>query len=230
TAAGITSTDPRALLESSPAAAATLVADAAGIGTVAIVIDQLEEVSTLCTSPTERLQFAAVIAQLASSVDSPVRVICAIRDDYLMQLDALAPLRPLLSPALVLLGNPSREALVRIVVEPARRAGYSLSDPELAHDMVNAVADRPGALALLSFTTSRLWELRDRRFRQLTRSAYDAMGGVGGALGRHAETTLDTLSAREQRSAREIFRHLVTAEGTRVRVMVNELRQRLAAP
>ncbi|HEY0986436.1 MAG TPA: WD40 repeat domain-containing protein [Kofleriaceae bacterium] len=199
-------------------------------GTVVIVIDQLEELFTLCSNPHERQQFAAVIAQLAASVEAPVRVVCVIRDDYLMQLDALAPLRPLLSPALALLGNPSRDALVRIVVEPARRAGYVLSDPELAHDMVNAVADRPGALALLSFTASQLWELRDRRFRQLTRKAYDAMGGVGGALGQHAETVLERFSADEQRLVRVIFRHLVNAEGTRALLTAKELRQRLAAP
>jgi WD40 repeat protein/serine/threonine protein kinase len=237
-AANLTNTDLRPVLETSPAAAAALLAHAAqtgpsgqaSSGTIVIVIDQLEELFTLCTNPDERLQFAAVIAQLAASLDAPIRVICAIRDDFLMQLDALAPLRPLLSPALVLLGNPSRDALVRIVVEPARRAGYVLSDPELAQDMVAAVADRPGALALLSFTSSRLWELRDRRFRQLTRNAYDAMGGVGGALGRHAEATLDRLGADEQRFAREIFRHLVTADGTRALITAKELRQRLATP
>ncbi|HET7503561.1 MAG TPA: protein kinase, partial [Kofleriaceae bacterium] len=240
-AANLTNTDLRPVLETSPAAAAALVAHAAQSGagqsattstpgTIVIVIDQLEELFTLCGSAEERLQFAAVLAQLAASADAPIRVICAIRDDFLMQLDALAPLRPLLSPAVVLLGNPSRDALVRIVVEPARRAGYSLSDPELAQDMVSAVADRPGALALLSFTASRLWELRDRRFRQLTRNAYDAMGGVGGALGQHAEATLDRMSADEQRLAREIFRHLVTADGTRALITGKELRQRLATP
>jgi len=31
--------------------------------------------------------------------------------------------------------------LVRIVEEPARRRGYALSDPALAQDMVNVVAD-----------------------------------------------------------------------------------------
>jgi WD40 repeat protein/serine/threonine protein kinase len=229
-AAGVTTGDLRPLLDSSPASAAAQIVDAIESGTVVIVIDQLEELFTLCGSAHERQQFAAVIAQLAASVDAPVRVVCVIRDDYLMQLDALAPLRPLLSPALALLGNPSRDALVRIVVEPARRAGYVLSDPELAHDMVNAVADRPGALALLSFTASQLWELRDRRFRQLTRKAYDAMGGVGGALGQHAEAVLERFSADEQRLVRVIFRHLVTADGTRALLTAKELRQRLAAP
>jgi WD40 repeat protein/serine/threonine protein kinase len=229
-AANITTADLRPVLEGSPAAAAALVAHAAASGTIVVVIDQLEELFTLCTNPAERVQFAAVIAQLAASADAPIRVICAIRDDFLMQLETLAPLRPLLSPALVLLGNPSRDALVRIVDEPARRAGYALSDTELANDMVNVVVDRPGALALLSFTASRLWELRDRRFRQLTRNAYDAMGGVGGALGRHAEATLDTMSPNEQGFVREVFRHLVTADGTRAVITSKELHQRLATP
>jgi len=230
-AAGFVSGDLRGLLETAPAEAAAQVAAAAvALGTLVIVIDQLEELFTLCASADERLQFARVIAQLAASSDAPIRVIGAIRDDFLMQLDALPPLHALLSPALVLLGNPSRDTLVRIVVEPAARADYVLSDPELAHDMVSVVANRPGALALLSFTASRLWELRDRRFRQLTRSAYDAMGGVGGALGRHAEATLDQMSADEQRLVREIFRHLVTAEGTRAQITLAELRQRLATP
>ena len=226
----LTASQLRALFEGAPAAVAALVAHGAASGTIVIVIDQLEELFTLCTSAGEREQFAAVVAQLAASATAPIRVICAIRDDFLMQLEALAPLRSMLSPALVLLGNPSRDALVRIVDAPARRAGYTLSDPGLADDMVSAVVDRPGALALLSFTASRLWELRDRRFRQLTRNAYDAMGGVGGALGRHAEATLETLPPNEQRFVREIFRHLVTAEGTRAVITATELHQRLATP
>ncbi len=228
--ASLSASQLRPLLEGTPAVVAALVAHAAAGGTIVIVIDQLEELFTLCTSASERVQFAAAIAQLAASADAPIRVICAIRDDFLMQLEALAPLRFLLSPALVLLGNPSRDVLVRIVEAPARRAGYTLSDPGLADDMVSAVVDRLGALALLSFTASRLWELRDRRFRQLTRNAYDAMGGVGGALGRHAEATLETLPPNEQRFVREIFRHLVTADGTRAVTTSTELHQRLATP
>ncbi|HEX3763637.1 MAG TPA: serine/threonine-protein kinase, partial [Kofleriaceae bacterium] len=228
--AGVAAAELRQLLATSPVTAAAEVARAAGAGTIVVVIDQLEELFTLCGCAEEREQFAAAVAQFAASADLPVRVIAAIRDDFLMQLDALPALRALLSPALVLLGNPLRDDLVRIVVEPARRAGYALSDPELANHMVSAVASRPGALALLSFTASRLWELRDRRFRQLTRSAYDAMGGVAGALVRHAEATFEALSADEQRLAREIFRHLVTADGARAQLTADELRQRLGAP
>ncbi|TMQ14086.1 MAG: hypothetical protein E6J91_16360 [Deltaproteobacteria bacterium] len=225
---GVVAPDLATLFATSPVTAAARVAQAAAGGPIVVVIDQLEELFTLGASRDERSRFAAALAQLAASADLPIRVIATIRDDFVAHLEALPPLRALLPSALVLLGNPSREDLVRIVVEPAQRAGYVLSDPELAHDMVGAVADHPGALALVSFTALRLWELRDRRFRQLTRSAYDAMGGVGGALVRHAEATFDRLAADEQRVAREIFRHLVTADGARARLAPQELRQRIA--
>ncbi|HMG52538.1 MAG TPA: serine/threonine-protein kinase, partial [Kofleriaceae bacterium] len=214
-AAGVATPELRALLASAPVTAAAHVAQAAGAGAIVIVVDELQELFTLCGCADERGQFAAAIAQLAASADLPVRVIATIRDDFVAALEALPALRGLLSAAVVQLGNPTRDDLVRVVVEPAARAGYALSDPELAQDMVSAVVNRPGALALLSFTASQLWALRDRTFRQLTRSAYDAMGGVAGALARHAEATFDGLTADEQRLAREIFRYLVTADGAR---------------
>src|SRR5262249_6479883 len=91
--------------------------------------------------------------------------------------------------------------------------------------VVGAVAGAPGALALLSFTASKLWELRDRRFRQLTRKAYASLGGVGGALAQHAEATLDAMPSDQRRLVREVFRHLVTAEGTRAVLSRAELEQ-----
>src|SRR6185295_1069603 len=112
-----------------------------------------------------------------------------------------------------LLTVPGAEDLQRIVVEPARRAGYEL-EGDLAAAMVREVAEQPGALALISFTAAKLWELRDRHFKQLTRSAYKTLGGVGGALAHHADVTYDAMPAEERALAREAFRHLVTTQST----------------
>ena len=190
-----------------------------------IVVDQFEEVLTLCRDPTERLAFVEALTRVAPSADGPVRVVCTLRDDFLMRVEQLAGMREVFAAGLVLLGTPSRDDLQRIVVEPGRRAGYAFEDPELPREMVAEVADRPGALPLLSFTAARLWELRDRHFHQLSRKAYQAMGGVGGALAQHAETTLTAMVADEQRLVREAFRRLVTAEGTRAVLTRGELEQ-----
>ncbi len=49
----------------------------------------------------------------------------------------------------------------------------------------------------------------------LTRQAYHDIGGVGGALARHAEATIDRIGVEHIPIVRELFRNLVTAEGTR---------------
>ena len=72
-----------------------------------------------------------------------------------------------------------------------------------------------GALPLLAFAVSRLWEKRDRERKLLTQEAYAEIGGVAGALARHAEATLERIGAERQGMVREVFRNLVTAQGTR---------------
>ncbi len=216
----------RAELSARPASLGAML-HARGKGTVVIVVDQLEELFTLCDNPAERERFVEALLSAARTVDDPVRVVFTLRDDFLLKAEALPALRARLAPALILLTTPSRDELLRILSEPLRLAGYELDDPELAPQMVDALAGARSALALLSFTASKLWELRDRRFRQLTRKAYTSLGGIGGALARHAEATLEAMLPDEQRLVREVFRHAVTAEGTRAVLTRDELDQLL---
>ncbi len=196
-------------------AAVRRAAEAAG-GVLVLVVDQFEEVFTLCDDPAVRARFAAALVGAAGDGElGPVRTILTLRDDFLLRAQALEPLRHRLARGLELLTTPGRADLVRILVEPARRSGHEFEDPELPAEMVGAVEDLPGALPLLSFTATRLWELRDRRLRRLTRRAYDGLGGVGGALGKHAEATLAEMTPAHQALVRETFRHLVTSAGTR---------------
>jgi WD40 repeat protein/serine/threonine protein kinase len=214
--AGIPASDLLVRLPSRPALLGQRLAESAGpAGRLLLVVDQFEELVTLCLDPESRRVFAQALVDASSEGSSPVRVILTLRDDFLIRCQQLSPLRDRLGPGLQLLGTPAPEDLQRIVEEPARRQGFAFDDPTLTRDMVTAVQDQPGALALLSFTASRLWDLRDRGFKRLTRRAYAALGGVGGALAQHAEATLAQMSNDEQRLTREAFRALVTAEGTR---------------
>ena len=81
--------------------------------------------------------------------------------------------------------------------------------------MVAAVRRERGALPLLAFAASRLWETRDREQGLLTREAYREIGGVAGALAQHAEATLERIGTQRVALVRELFRNLVTAQGTR---------------
>ncbi len=197
-------------------------------GTIVLVVDQFEELFTLCTDDRERARFASVLASATRRDLDLIRVVITLRDDFLTRAGTLHELGDRLVRGLHLLATPAVDDLERILVEPARRAGYEFEDAALVTEMVDAVAGQPSALALLSFTAAELWKLRDRHFHQLTRKAYVAIGGVGGALARHAETTLEGLSVKDRRLVRQAFRHLVTADGTRQVLTTDELRQLLA--
>ena len=95
--------------------------------------------------------------------------------------------------------------------------------------MLDHLAATPGALPLLQFAAARLWDLRDRSRRLLTRASYDAIGGVTGALARHADEMVDAMPAAERRLVREAFRHLVTSDGTCAVLERKELHQLLGA-
>ncbi len=105
--------------------------------------------------------------------------------------------------------------LRRALVQPATTCGYRFSDDELVEEMLAEVEGERGALPLLAFAMARLWEKRDRENGLLTRQAFHDIGGVGGALARHAEETMDRIGGHRVPIVRELFRNLVTAEGTR---------------
>ncbi len=182
-----------------------------GHGEALLVVDQFEELFTL--NPVEvQGRFAALLGRLAREAD--VHVLLSLRDDFLMKCadhEPIAKVFESLSPLPAL----SREGLRRAVEEPAKARGYRFEDESLVAEMVESVEGARAALPLLAFAVSRLWEKRDREKKQLTRVAYEEIGGVAGALAQHAEATLDRIGAERQGMVREIFRTLVTAQGTR---------------
>lgn len=192
-----------------------------------IVVDQFEELITLSSDHEERQLYAEALALAARSARDVVRVIITVRDDFLLRIQSLSALRERLGEALQLLATPPVDELKRILIQPARRAGYEFEDEVLPQEMVEAIADESGALALLSFTAAKLWELRDTGIRQLRRRAYRELGGVGGALAQHAEETLEQMNPGQGAVVREAFRHLVTAEGTRAVLTRSELSELL---
>ncbi len=178
---------------------------------VLIVIDQFEELFTQSPSQTQA-QFAELLSRLALEAD--VHILLSMRDDFLFHCQRFEPLKPLFSE-LTPLGTLSGGALRRALVQPALKCGYKFEDDALVDEMVGEVGQERGALPMLAFAASRLWEKRDRESGLLTREGYESIGGVGGALARHAEQTLEQIGQDHISIVRELFRNLVTAQGTR---------------
>jgi serine/threonine protein kinase/WD40 repeat protein len=176
-----------------------------------LIVDQFEELFTL-NPPEVQTGFASLLGRLA--VDADLRILLSMRDDFLVQCHAHEALRPILSE-LTLLGPPSAAALRRAVVQPALKCGYRFEDEALVDRMLSAVEGERGALPLLAFAAEQLWQRRDRKQGVLTREAYELIGGVSGALAQHAELTLERIGTDRAPIVRELFRNLVTVEGTR---------------
>jgi WD40 repeat protein len=176
-----------------------------------LVVDQFEELFTL-NPPEVQTDFAELLGRLA--IDADVRVLLSIRDDFLVYCHSHEPLRPILSE-LTVLGAPTGAALRRAVVQPALKCGYRFEDEALVDGMMAEVEGERGALPLLAFAAAELWERRDKDQGLLTRDAYEVIGGVGGALAQHAELTLEHIGADQTPTVRELFRNLVTSQGTR---------------
>jgi WD40 repeat protein len=202
---------------------------AARAGGLLLVVDQFEELLTLGCGPDERERFVRVLLAVTSARDAALGVAITLRDDFLIRVEQLPGLGQALGRGIQLLGPLGAEALTRIIVEPARRAAFDFEDPTLPARMVEEVAGTTAAVALISFTATRLWELRDRHFYQLSTKAYEAIGGVTGALARHADETVDAMPAAERQLVRKAFRHLVTSEDTRAVLEREELHQLLGA-
>jgi len=206
------------------AAALDGLAETRGI-VIVVIVDQAEELFTMCSDDARRAAFAEAL--VLASASPRIRVVLALRDDFLCRIEQLPAWRGLLGRAVHVLGIPRRDDLERMITVPARRRGFGFDDPALPREIVDQVADRPGALPLVAFTAAQLWEHRDRRLRRLTRGAYERIGGVTGALVQHADSVVDRMSVPDRRQVRLVFRRLLTAEGARALIGRGELESTL---
>src|SRR5262249_46949697 len=191
---------------------------------VVIAVDQFEETFAQSVDDGDRRAFVDALVDAAWDPDRRAVILLALRADCFGQLAPHVELADLVSGSHVLLGPMTTGELRRAIEEPALHTGLSI-EPELVDSLVDDLAREPGALPLLSTTLIDLW--RKRRDDALTVEAYERLGGVRGAVGRHAEAAYGSLDAAEQQVASRILLRLVAVgDGealTRRRVTRTEL-------
>jgi eukaryotic-like serine/threonine-protein kinase len=192
---------------------------------IMLFIDQFEELYTLVTDPAERAAFTACLSAVADDATSPLRVVLSIRSDFLDRMAEDQQFLGEITQGLFFLGAPSRDGLRDAIENPAHMAGFRFENPAIVDDMLAHLETTPGALPLLQFAASKLWEQRDTARRQLTHAAYYAMGGVAGALASHADRVVNELGPTKIALVRAILLRLVTPERTRAIVPMAELRE-----
>ncbi|REG27009.1 WD40 repeat protein [Archangium gephyra] len=194
-------------------AVSTLTADQPG--TFLLVVDQLEELFTYAPDGSLSESATALLANLRDAVEhggGALRVIVTLRADFFERCLRIPTLRALLQDHEVLLGNMGPEALRDAIVRPAQTVGAFL-ERGLVRAILKDVSQEPGSLPLLEHALYELWRARNGAW--LTLSAYEASGGVEGALQRRAQTCYEALSAPQREIAKRLFLRLTAlGEGT----------------
>ncbi|RMF76640.1 MAG: hypothetical protein D6737_19790, partial [Chloroflexi bacterium] len=192
---------------------------------IVLVIDQFEELFTLVASEAERALFLESLTNAIRTADSHLRIIITLRADFYD--------RPLLYPVFGQLIHQHTQVILPMTPEeldaairgPADTANLVLEDGLVAA-IVNDVHQQPGALPLVQYALTELFERRSAD-NTLTLQAYRDIGGISGALAKRADEIFADLSAAHQPMARQLFLRLVAvddaAEDARRRVKLPEL-------
>ena len=172
-------------------------------GRQTLVVDQAEEVLTLCADVAERERY---VSALAAHVGAGGALVLSLRVDHLGGFAPYPDIVRVVEDGLYLLG-PMGEADLRSAVEgPARRSGLRL-EPGLVDLLVREVRDEPAALPLLSHVLRETWERREGP--TLTVAGYRTSGGIQHAVAQSAEALYETMDDAQRSRLRSLLLRLV---------------------
>ncbi|MDJ0665357.1 MAG: BTAD domain-containing putative transcriptional regulator, partial [Acidimicrobiia bacterium] len=190
-----------------------------------LVVDQFEELFTQVADETAD-RFIDSLVDAVSDPHTSVRVVVTLRADFYDRPLRHRGLGELLREGTEVITPMSPEELEQAITGPAAKVRVGF-EPALVAQLVADVVDRPGALPLMQFTLTELFD--NRTSATIPPADYEAVGGVSGALVARADGLLAGLSPTAGEAVRQVFLRLVTlgegAEDTRRRVLEAELCQ-----
>ncbi|BFU45116.1 hypothetical protein [Krasilnikovia sp. MM14-A1004] len=202
-------------LDADPGAAGLAVRRAAGNlggGRLVLVVDQFEEVFTLCRDERARRRFVACLLAVADRCADRARVVLGVRADFYAHCARYADLVAALRDRQLLVGPMEADDLRAVVTGPARHTGLRV-EPGLVDAIVADAADQPGALPLVSHALLETW--RRRQGRTLTLAGYRAAGGVTEAIAQTAERVYADLDPVRRELTEQVFLRLTAlGDGT----------------
>jgi len=177
---------------------------------VLLLIDQFEEIFTLCPTKDERKKFIKAlllcIDRYSRGTISNLTIVLTLRADFFDQALGHPKFSRALQRSSLILGPMSSRDLKEAIENPARGLGIQMEEG-LSQRIIKDLGSAPGQLPLLEFALTLLWSNQQNGW--LTHAAYDKIGGVEKALTGYAEKIYDELSPAEKRGARRVFVQLV---------------------
>lgn len=204
-----------------------------------LVIDQFEELITLCDDEQERQQWLQQLSDAITAHADCLRVVVTLRSDFEPQFRDTS-LEPSWQSARFLVPAMTRDELRQAIEAPAS-ARVLYFDPErLVDQLIDEVVQMPGALPLLSFSLSELYLKYLKRQEQaqhrgeiidrsITQQDYDELGGVARSLTQRADQEYEALVKQDPacgRTVQQVMLRMVavsSGELARRRVPLSEL-------
>ena len=180
-----------------------------------LLVDQFEEVFSLCADLNERQEFMqALTAEAAART-----LVLALRADHLADIASNPAFSRLVERGLYLVGGLEERDLRQAIEGPARQAGLAI-EPGLVEVLLREVKDDPGALPLLSHALLETWKRREGN--TLTVAGYHASGGIHDAVAQSAERLYARIAAEQRHLLRDLVLRLVSpgSQGEPVRSRV----------
>lgn len=189
-----------------------------------LVADQFEELYTECRD--EALRQAFIKALLSARTEHSLSPVLTLRADFYGRILEHRALGEAVDAGLLNVLPMSEQELREVIEKPALKMDRSF-EPGLVNRLLEDVMEQPGTLPLLEFALTELWQ-RQTVDGVLTHPAYEAIGGVSGAIARRAEAAYAELEAQGhgetvQRTFLWLTHYGEGGEGTRRRVTVDDL-------
>ncbi|WP_169813670.1 nSTAND1 domain-containing NTPase [Nocardia pseudobrasiliensis] len=195
-----------------PVAALTTTLAAVRRGPRLLIVDQGEELFTVCSNEQLRQRFLSELETLATpDADPPTTVIVTLDIAYLPELPHYPPLATALQHRAMTLNPMSEQQLREAIIRPAAAVGLRVEDTlaeVLLQDVASLDPHHPSRLSLLSSVLSIVWERR--RGRTLTLASYREIGSLPGIMTHRAERWWSQLSDQEKHAARTVLLALTT--------------------
>lgn len=200
-----------------------------------LVIDQAEELITLCQDQDEKDPFLNLLAEWLESYPRQLRIILTLRSDFEPQFRNLS-LKSTWQAARFIVPAMNREELRDAIEKPAAFRVMCFEPYSLIDKLIDEVAQMPGALPLLSFALSELYlkylqkfRAGDRDKRAITQKDYVEIGGVTQSLTQRADleyAKLTKLDPAYGQTIRFVMLRMIALGGgelARRRVILSEL-------
>jgi WD40 repeat protein len=167
-----------------------------------IVVDQFEEL--VSAAPEVARELDAMLGSLTRRWPNGTRRVQAVvvaRIDFLQQLELFPHIASAWKTTQLLVAPLHREALRQVISAPLADLKGIRFAAGLVEQILHDTPTGPGALPLLEYTLTELWNRQERGV--LSTAAYVDLGGVAGALAQNAERALWARADASERPAME---------------------------